>query len=269
MSALPSRSRSAEAEAAAAAYLELVSAFERRVGVGASARAARDLMRVARDVSGAASARLASQALRLDPALPAHALARRRDRRRAGSARREAEVWLRSACAGRRRSAHSSHRGVSGADAVSVSATRQGRRTLGDRSHGSLRGRERRPPDLANLICASRGVSPRHPDARSGPTRAARLPDHAGSRRRAQRVASGRRGRLRLEHVRGAGCDCMVTAQGRSVRPRGGEPRRGAAVGMAAGRERSGRSAGRHGCIGDPRHGHPRARLDGCARCCT
>ena len=51
-------------------------------------------MRVARDVSGAASARLASQALRLDPALPAHVLVRSRDRRRAGSARREAEGWL-------------------------------------------------------------------------------------------------------------------------------------------------------------------------------
>ena len=84
-----------EAEAAAAAYLELVSAFERRVGAGGSARAARDLMRVARAASGAASARLASQALRLDPALPAHVLARRRDRRRAGSARDEAEAWLR------------------------------------------------------------------------------------------------------------------------------------------------------------------------------
>ena len=83
-----------EAEAASAAYLELVSAFERRVGAGGRARAARDLMRVAGGISGAASARLAGQALRLDPALPAHALARRRDRRAAGSARREAEVWL-------------------------------------------------------------------------------------------------------------------------------------------------------------------------------
>jgi len=83
-----------ETEAAAAAYLELFSAFELRLGAGGSARAARDLMRVARDVSGVASARLASQALRLDPALPAHALARRRDRRRAGSARSEAEFWL-------------------------------------------------------------------------------------------------------------------------------------------------------------------------------
>lgn len=84
-----------EAAAAAAAYLELVSAFEQRVGPGGRPRAARDLMRVARAASGAASARLAREALRLDPALPAHLLVRRRDRRRAGSARREAEAWLR------------------------------------------------------------------------------------------------------------------------------------------------------------------------------
>ena len=85
-----------EAEAAAAAYLELVSAFERRVGAGGRARACpRSHARRERSVSGAASARLASHALRLDPALPAHVLARRRGRRRAGAARREAEVWLR------------------------------------------------------------------------------------------------------------------------------------------------------------------------------
>ena len=87
-----------EADAAAAAYSELVGAFGQRWGHGARPRAARDLMRVAMQVSGASGAtraRVAGQALRLDPELPAHVLGRRRERRRSGPARREAEGWLR------------------------------------------------------------------------------------------------------------------------------------------------------------------------------
>jgi glycosyltransferase involved in cell wall biosynthesis len=85
----------AEAEAAALAYLELVGAFEQRWGRDARPRAARDLMRLATRASGAVRARIAGQALRLDPGLPANVLGRRRERRQLGSARREAEGLLR------------------------------------------------------------------------------------------------------------------------------------------------------------------------------
>jgi len=83
-----------DVDAAVDAYLALVGAFERRVGRGARARAARDLMRVVQGASGAARARIAGQALRLDPGLPVHVLERRRDRRQSGRVRREAEGWL-------------------------------------------------------------------------------------------------------------------------------------------------------------------------------
>jgi glycosyltransferase involved in cell wall biosynthesis len=84
-----------EVDAAVDAYLRLVDAFEQRAGRGARPRAARDLLRVAQPASGAARARITGHALRLDPGLPAHVLRRRRARRDAGSARREAEGWLR------------------------------------------------------------------------------------------------------------------------------------------------------------------------------
>ena len=99
----------AKASEAVGAFLELVNAFERRAGAGGRGRAARDLMRVAKAASGTASARLASQALRLDPALPAHVLVRRRDRRRASAVRREAEDWL--------------HRLASGGEATPIRVT--------------------------------------------------------------------------------------------------------------------------------------------------
>ncbi len=84
-----------EASAAADAYLELLGAFEARWGRGARPRAARDLMRLASRLPGSGGARVAGHALRLDPGLPAHVLERRRQRRRNGRARREAEGWLR------------------------------------------------------------------------------------------------------------------------------------------------------------------------------
>jgi glycosyltransferase involved in cell wall biosynthesis len=84
-----------EADAATGAYLELVDAFESRFGRAARERAARDLMRIAGGLAGARRAGVTRQALRLDPALPAQAVARRRDRWRSGPARGEAEGWLR------------------------------------------------------------------------------------------------------------------------------------------------------------------------------
>jgi glycosyltransferase involved in cell wall biosynthesis len=85
-----------EVDAAVDAYLELVAAFERTAGRGARTRSARDLMRVADGVSGQLRARVAAQALRLDPTLPLRVLEGRRERRRAGlRARSDAEAWLR------------------------------------------------------------------------------------------------------------------------------------------------------------------------------
>jgi glycosyltransferase involved in cell wall biosynthesis len=83
-----------EAEAAADAYRELVSAFETRWGRNARPRAARDLLRLARSATGSVRARIVRDAMRLDPALPGHVAGRRRERRRAGPVREEAERWL-------------------------------------------------------------------------------------------------------------------------------------------------------------------------------
>jgi glycosyltransferase involved in cell wall biosynthesis len=83
-----------EAEAAADAYGDLFSAFEARWGRDARRRAARDLVRLARTASGSVRARIVRDALRLDPALPGQVAGRRRERRRAGSVRDEAERWL-------------------------------------------------------------------------------------------------------------------------------------------------------------------------------
>jgi len=83
-----------EVEAAASAYRDLLSAFEARWGRNARLRAARDLMRLAASATGGVRARIAADALRLDPALPGHVAGRRRERRRAGPAREEAERWL-------------------------------------------------------------------------------------------------------------------------------------------------------------------------------
>jgi glycosyltransferase involved in cell wall biosynthesis len=83
-----------EARGAADAYRELVSAFEARWGRDARPHAARDLLRLARSVTGGVRARILRDALRLDPALPGHVAGRRRERRQAGSVREEAERWL-------------------------------------------------------------------------------------------------------------------------------------------------------------------------------
>ena len=83
------------ADAAVDAYVRLVDAFERNAGRGARSHAARALLRLADRLSGASRARVAAAALRLDPALPARVLERRRLGRRAGAARREADGWLR------------------------------------------------------------------------------------------------------------------------------------------------------------------------------
>ena len=83
------------AEAAVDAYVELVAAFESRWGSGQRERAARDLMRMANRASGAARGRITGHALRLDPGLPLHVVARRRERLRAGRARAEGQEWLR------------------------------------------------------------------------------------------------------------------------------------------------------------------------------
>jgi glycosyltransferase involved in cell wall biosynthesis len=76
------------------AYRELVHAFDVRWGTDARAVAARDLMRVARSAPAADRSHALRSALSLDPALPAHAVTRRRARRAMSSARREAEGWI-------------------------------------------------------------------------------------------------------------------------------------------------------------------------------
>jgi glycosyltransferase involved in cell wall biosynthesis len=84
----------AELDAALSAYLALVKAFERHFGRGARAHAARALARVALRSDGVAAARIAGQALRLDPMLPVRRLRSRDGRDRAATARRYAESWL-------------------------------------------------------------------------------------------------------------------------------------------------------------------------------
>jgi glycosyltransferase involved in cell wall biosynthesis len=82
-------------DAAVDAFGRLVDAFARHVGAGARAPAARSLMQLADRLPGSSRARVAASAIGLDPALPAHVLGRRAQRRRAGAAGREAVGWLR------------------------------------------------------------------------------------------------------------------------------------------------------------------------------
>jgi len=82
-------------DAAVDAFCRLVDAFARDVGAGARAPAARSLLQLADRLPGPPRARVAATAIGLDPALPAHVLGRRAQRRRAGTARREADGWLR------------------------------------------------------------------------------------------------------------------------------------------------------------------------------
>jgi glycosyltransferase involved in cell wall biosynthesis len=86
--------RSEEADPAVAAYLELVDAFEQRFGPASRPHAARALARLARRVDGVGSARIAGQALRLDPSLPLRLRPRRTRTRSAATDRRAAEEWL-------------------------------------------------------------------------------------------------------------------------------------------------------------------------------
>jgi len=88
------------AESAVDAYDRLVEAFGSAVGAGARPQAARSLLHLADRLSGSSRARVAAAALRLDPALPAHALGRRVERRRWSGARREADGWLRRLAGG-------------------------------------------------------------------------------------------------------------------------------------------------------------------------
>lgn len=89
-----------ELEPAAAAFRELAAAFERRFGRGARPHAARSLARAGSQATGAARARIAAQALRLDPGLPGRVLERRRPRGEVSRTRREAEGWLRRVSTG-------------------------------------------------------------------------------------------------------------------------------------------------------------------------
>ena len=82
-------------DAAVDAFCRLVDAFGRDVGAGARSPAARSLLQLADRLPGPPRARVAATAIGLDPALPAHVLGRRAQRRRAGTARREADGWLR------------------------------------------------------------------------------------------------------------------------------------------------------------------------------
>jgi glycosyltransferase involved in cell wall biosynthesis len=84
----------ASAQRALDVYLELVDTFEGGAGRAARPAAARALMRFGERLPAATRARATAAALRLDPALPAHVVGRRAERRRAERARREAEAWL-------------------------------------------------------------------------------------------------------------------------------------------------------------------------------
>jgi glycosyltransferase involved in cell wall biosynthesis len=88
------------ADAAVDAFDRLVDAFGSSVGAGARPQAARALLRLADRLSGSQRARAAATALRFDPALPAHALGRRVERRRGSAPRREADGWLRRLAGG-------------------------------------------------------------------------------------------------------------------------------------------------------------------------
>ena len=203
-------------EAAVDAYLELVAAFESRWGSGARERAARDLMRVAKRASGTARARIVGHALRLDPGLPLHVAAAASRAPTAGPARREGEGWL-------RRLARDGSSTPIRVAAVFPEPTPY-RAPLLDRvaAHPEI--------DLTVLYAADTVAgrtwrvephAPRRLPARAAPSgRAAappsRLPGDARNRRRADGRAARRRGRLGLEHVRGAGRDRMVRAEGRA-----------------------------------------------------
>ena len=86
--------RPGEADPAVAAYLELVEAFERRFGRESRPHAARALAHLARRVDGVGSARIAGQALRLDPSLPLRLRPRPARSRGVATDRRAAEEWL-------------------------------------------------------------------------------------------------------------------------------------------------------------------------------
>jgi glycosyltransferase involved in cell wall biosynthesis len=77
------------------AYVRLLEAFEQRTGRAARPHAAHALLRFADGLPPTRRARAAATALRLDPALPAHIVERRSERRRAADVRPEADAWLR------------------------------------------------------------------------------------------------------------------------------------------------------------------------------
>jgi glycosyltransferase involved in cell wall biosynthesis len=83
-----------DADAAVSAYLEVVDAFERQFGRESRPHAARALARLARRFDGVRSARIAGQALRLDPSLPLRLHPRRARSRTAATSRRASEEWL-------------------------------------------------------------------------------------------------------------------------------------------------------------------------------
>ena len=215
---------------------------------------------------GPRGARIAGQALRLDPGLPAHVLGRRRERRRSGPARREAEGWLRR---------------LAGADAsvpIRVAAVfpepTPYRAPLLDRvaahpeidltvvyAAGTVAGRTWRVEPKHRAV-----VPPRSPRSGCATHPPPRLPVDARRRRRADRDTPVRRRRLGLEHVRSPGRDRLVRDQGRAVRARGREPRRGAACRVAPHREGHGRAARRPAIGGRSRHRHAGARLHDLAR---
>ena len=187
------------------------SRITRPVSTGAPRRAAaRSLSRLARQAGGSERRRLLRLAARLDPAAPAHAVARRAARRRATrAAQRKAAAWIERLG---RPDGHADSRDgrLPGADAVSRTAPRSRRRAARDRPHRRVRGEDGRRSHVAGRAESPRALSPRCSGSRRRDGAPSRLPRHSRHRARARRGAARGGGRLRLEHVHVPGHDRVV-----------------------------------------------------------
>ena len=259
----------ADVENAATAFVELERTFEAEHAflegelAAVRAAAARALAGLAARARGTAGAVVLSEAVRLDPLLPAHV----------GHPSRSAAHAHEARGARRGRPAPGTRRGAGcaadpgrgrlpGAHAVPRTAPRPRRRAPRDRPDRRLRGGNRRGTHLARRAEAPSGLPPRPPRPGRRARAASRLPADAGRRSCSRGRPTRRRRRLRVEHLRRPGGDRLVPGAGHPVHPGRGEPRRGASPGLASNGEGHRRPADRGERGGRSRHRDARPQLD-------
>ena len=152
------------------------------------------------------------------------------------------------------------------ADSLPRAAVRPRRSGRRHRPHRDLRRAFGRAPCVDGRAGAPSRLSAWRLGAGSRAAAPPSVSGHAGNRRRAPAGATGRRRRLRLEHVRVAARDRVVPRSSCPVRAPGREPRSRAAHRLAPGGQGSGRPATRAGRRERPRRRVRRSRVGHRAR---